>query len=63
MISTTETVKWSLIACMRIHGVTIRQLAKGMNVTMKRVREVRAMSEVIEFTAYEYVLGCKAAAK
>ena len=28
---------------MRVHKLTIRSLAKRMNITMKRVREVRAL--------------------
>jgi hypothetical protein len=38
--------RFDLTSLMRAHKVTIRQLAERMGVTMKRVREVRAMDRV-----------------
>jgi hypothetical protein len=61
--TTAATVKWSLVACCRIHKVTIREIAKHMGITLKRVREVRDSREVLEFTAWEFVTSIRQIAK
>lgn len=47
-------IPFDLAALMRRHKVTIRQLAKRTNVTMKRIREIRAMDRVDYFTYQEW---------
>jgi len=54
-----KMVRWSLAACSRRYGVTIRQIARHMGITMKRVREVRNSPEVREITAWEFVHAIK----
>ena len=55
-------VAWSLAACARIHYVTIRQIARGMGLPLKRVREVRDAKNVPEITAWNFVQEIKAIA-
>src|SRR5262245_30183680 len=47
-----RVVRFDLARIMRKHGVTIRELASRMEITMKRVREVRALKRV------DYLLYC-----
>jgi hypothetical protein len=61
--SEPKMVAWSLASCARIHGVTIRQIARHMGITLKRVREVRAAAEVRELTAWEFVQAIKSIAR
>ena len=49
-------VTWSLAACARAHKVTILEIAQQMGITLKRVREVRAMKDVPEITAWNFVV-------
>ena len=58
-----KMVAWSLAACCRIHKVKIREIARHMGITLKRVREVRDAQEVAELTAWEFVQAIKAIAK
>lgn len=44
----------------RIHGVTIRQIAARMGITLKRVREVRDSKTVPAITAWNFVQEIKA---
>jgi len=62
-IRNNEMVAWSLAACARIHGVTIRQIAKHMGITLKRVREVRDAKEVRAITAWNFVQEIKEIAR
>lgn len=52
-------IAWSLKVCARQHGVTIREIAKGMGITLKRVREVRNAATVAEITAWCFVVEIK----
>jgi hypothetical protein len=65
MMNNEIKIGWSLAKCLRIHGVTISELAAHCQLTKKRIREVKAMPLVGEFTAFEYVDAIKrtAAAK
>lgn len=46
--------RFDLTSLMRSHKVTIRQLAARMGITMKRVREVRAMERVPYLNACDF---------
>jgi hypothetical protein len=58
----TQNVAWSLKDCARMHGVTIREIAQRMGITLKRVREVRAARTVPAITAWNFVTEIKAIA-
>jgi hypothetical protein len=47
-------VAFNLAALMRSHRVTIRDLAKRMDVTMIQIRRVRAMTTVCYLTYCDY---------
>ena len=58
-IGNNKMVAWSLAACARIHGVTIRQIARHMGITLKRVHEVRDSKSVRAITAWNFVQEIK----
>lgn len=47
-------VRFNLASLMRTHHVTIAELARRMDITMKRVRQVRAMKAVDYLTYCEF---------
>lgn len=46
----TNTSRFDLAGLMRTHKVTIRELAARTGITMKRIREIRAMDRVSYLT-------------
>ncbi len=58
-----ELIAWDLAACLRQHRVTIREIARHMKITLKRVREVRAMKLVKPITAWNFTVEIKDCAK
>lgn len=50
-IKRVHQVDFDLAALMRKHGVTIRELKARTHITMKRIREIRAMDRV-PYTTY-----------
>ena len=54
-----DQIAWSLAACARIHKVTIREIARHMGITLKRVREIRDSKTVRAITAWDCVQAIK----
>ena len=52
-------VSWNLAACARHYHVTIREIAKHMGITLKRVREIRDSAEIRAITAWDCVQAIK----
>ncbi len=59
MNETTDLIAWDLAACLRQHRVTIREIARHMKITLKRVREVRAQKLVKPITAWNFAVEIK----
>lgn len=57
-----QMIRWSLPRIMRKHRVTIREVAKNMGITMKRVRYYRALDVAREINVWEFTEACKSVA-